>query len=174
MHALSTKVRTARAFVKTPGFTKLWRYGVVSVVSTAITLSALYLFFHVMKIGSAMESNVLATAIATIPSYYLNRTWAWGKRGKSHVWREVLPFWITAIASLVLSTVAVGVADHVARHLSASDNVVTVVVELANFCTYGVLWIAKFVLFNRVLFVHPGRVAPGAEATETLEAVRAR
>ncbi|HTW99124.1 MAG TPA: GtrA family protein, partial [Acidimicrobiales bacterium] len=66
--------------VRSPYFAKLWRYGTVSVVSTATTLVLLYLFFDVEHLSSRW-SNVLATIIATVPSYYLNRNWAWGKSG---------------------------------------------------------------------------------------------
>ena len=78
-----------------------------------LSLVLLYIFFRVAEGRLApSESNVIATAIATVPSYYLNRTWAWGKTGKSHLMREVVPFWVIAAVSIVLSTVVVGWADH--------------------------------------------------------------
>ena len=119
-----------------------------------LSLGFLYLFFRVVKIGSAVDANVVATVIATPPSYYLNRRWAWGKTGRSHLMREVVPFWTIAALSLVLSTIAVGLADHEAHHLTLSHSGETMVVLAANFATYGVIWVGKFVLFNRVLFVH--------------------
>ncbi|MDA8292123.1 MAG: GtrA family protein [Actinomycetota bacterium] len=156
---MSLDVRTAvdrvREFRSTPGFAKLWRYATVSVISTVLTLGGLYLFFRVLKVGSAAESNVLASSIATVPSYYLNRTWAWGKTGRSHVMREVVPFWVIAAVSLVLSTVAVGVADREARLHLHSHVLETIAVEAANFGTYAVIWVGKFILFNKVLFVKP-------------------
>ncbi len=145
--------------MKTPDFAKLWRYATVSVISTVISLGGLYLFFRVIKIGSAAESNALASGIATVPSYYLNRTWAWGKTGKSHLMREVVPFWVIAAISVVLSTIAVSFADHEAHRHLHSHTLETLVVEGANFVTYGIIWVGKFILFNKVLFVKP---APGA------------
>jgi len=158
---MRTRVERVRDFRSTPGFAKLWRYATVSVISTVLTLGGLYLFFRVLKVGSAVESNVLAASIATVPSYYLNRSWAWGKTGKSHVMREVLPFWVIAGVSLVLSTVAVGIADREARLHLHSHFLETVAVEGANFGTYAIIWIGKFLLFNNVLFVKPS-VEPGA------------
>ena len=32
----------------------------------------------------------------------------------------------------------------------------TLLVELANFITYGVMWVGKFMLFNKFLFAHRG------------------
>ena len=80
---------------------------------------------------------------------------AWGRTGKSHVVREVLPFWAIAAVSLVLSTVAVGVADREARLHLHSHVLETIVVEGANFGTYAIIWIGKFMLFNKVLFAKP-------------------
>jgi len=150
-----TLLERARAYMKTPEFSKLWRYGTVSVISTVISLGGLYIFFRVLKIGSAEESNAIASMIATVPSYYLNRTWAWGKTGKSHLMREVVPFWVIAIISVYLSSVAVNWADHEAKAHFHSHTLETLIVELANLTTYGIIWVGKFILFNRVLFTKP-------------------
>ena len=138
-----------------------------------ISLGALFFFFHELRLASAAVCNVLATLVATLPSYYLNRTWAWGKTGRSHLVREVIPFWVAAFASLVASTVAVGAAAHVARHFTASNDVITAVVECANFCTYGLLWVGKFVLFNKVLFVVPDSRTARGEALASAEVLDA-
>ena len=141
-----------RAFGRTPLFTKIWRYGAVSVISTVLTLVCLYLFYRVVRVGSAGEANVIATAISTLPSYWLNRAWAWGKTGRSHLWREIVPFWVIAALGLVLSTLAVQFASHEAKDLSHAHQVQTILVLFANLFTYGVMWVGKFLLFNQYLF----------------------
>jgi putative flippase GtrA len=149
----SSAARRGREFLASPLGTKLARYFAVSVLATVLTLSLLFIFFRVLPVGSAVLANVLATTISTIPAYFLNRYWAWGKTGKSHLLKEVLPFWVIALVSLVLSSVAVGLVAHAAPSITTSRAVVTVLVELANFCTYLLLWVAKFIIFNRFLFV---------------------
>jgi len=156
-------VTRARAFSRSPQFSKLCRFGTVSVISTTVTLGMLYVFYRVVGLTPGW-ANIIATAIATVPSYYLNRTWAWGHSGRSHLWREVVPFWTIAFVSLGISTVAVELAAHEAHHIARSHEVQTALVLLANFFTYGCMWVAKFTLFNRVLF------APRDE-DPTLEAV---
>ncbi len=127
----------------------------VSVITTIFALGLLGLFYGVLKLASAAWCNIFATAITVIPSYYLNRAWAWGKTGKSHLTKEILPFWIIAILSAFISTVVVHFADKEAQLHTHSHAALTLVVEGANFFTYGVLWIAKFMIFNKVLFKHP-------------------
>jgi putative flippase GtrA len=129
---------------------KIVRYGTISVVSTAISLSGLFVFYRWIGL-SPTWSNVVATCIATVPYYYLNRLWVFKKSGRSHLTKEVLPFWTIAFVSLVLSTLAVKFAGSQVHSIS-SKNVRGVILVAANFATYGILWIAKFVVFNRYLF----------------------
>jgi hypothetical protein len=77
--------------------------------------------------------------------------WVFKKSGRSHLTKEVLPFWTIAFVSLVLSTLAVKFAGSQVHSIS-SKNVRGAVLVAANFATYGVLWIAKFFVFNRYLF----------------------
>jgi len=160
--ALLHPIDFARELTRHPNFSKVWRFTFVSVISTVLTLAMLFVFFRVLKIGSAADSNLLATSIATAPAYYLNRTWTWGKTGKSHLMKEVVPFWTIAIIGVLLSTLAVHVAAVEAHHITTSKMGVTALVEFANFFTYGVLWVGKFTIFNRYLFNTPS-VAPGPE-----------
>jgi putative flippase GtrA len=141
-------------FRHTPEFSRLWKYSVVSVVSTVVSLGGLALFYGVLQLASAAWCNLMATAIATLPSYYLNRTWAWGKSGKSHLMKEVVPFWTVAVLSALISTGVVRLAELWAHHMTHSHTKITIIVEAANFATYGALWIGKFVLFNKLLFKH--------------------
>ena len=151
---MPSPVERARRFVRSDVFAKLWRYGSVSVISTLLTNGLLFLFYDALNVGTAMECNVLATTITTLPAYYLNRNWTWRKSGKSHLWREVVPFWAIAFVSLVISTVAVGVAAHNADHISHSKLVRSLLVNLANIVTYGTIWVVKFIIFNKYMFVH--------------------
>jgi putative flippase GtrA len=129
---------------------KILRYGTISVVSTAISLSCLFIFYRWIGL-SPTWSNILATCIATVPYYYLNRLWVFKKSGRSHLTKEVLPFWTIAFVSLVLSTLAVKFAGSQV-HAISSKNVRGAILVAANLATYGILWIAKFVVFNRFLF----------------------
>jgi putative flippase GtrA len=141
---------TIRQSIRSQDLGKILRYGTISVVSTAISLSGLFVFYRWIGL-SPTWSNIVATCIATVPYYYLNRMWVFKKSGRSHLTKEVLPFWTIAFVSLVLSTLAVKFAGSQVHSIS-SKNVRGVILVAANFATYGILWIAKFVVFNRFLF----------------------
>lgn len=146
-HSLRSQLRDLR---HSPDFAKLWRYATISVVSTAISLTGLFLFYRVLGLSPGW-SNIWATVIATIPYYFLNRIWVFKKRGRSHLTKEVLPFWAIAFASLILSTLAVRFAGYEARSI-ASETTRAGILVMANFATYGILWLMKFFVFNKILF----------------------
>jgi putative flippase GtrA len=139
-----------REFLHSPDFAKLWRYGTISVVATVISLSGLFLFYRILGLSPGW-SNIWATVIATVPYYYLNRIWVFKKRGRSHLTKEIIPFWAIAFGSLVLSTLAVRFAGYEARSI-ASKTTRAGILLMANFATYGILWLMKFFVFNKLLF----------------------
>lgn len=129
---------------------KAIRYTLASVVSVAVSQAAFILVFGVFRWGPR-ASSVFATCVGTVPSYYLNRNWAWGKSGRSHLWREVVPFWGLAFVGLVFSTWAADFAHTHSRGMS-SHILHTLVVSASYLGAFGVLWVVKFVVFNRFLF----------------------
>jgi len=70
---------------------RMLRYSLVSLVSIVVSQAVLMAAFGMLH-GAARLANVVACAAGTVPSYYLNRTWAWGRRGRSHLWKQVVPF----------------------------------------------------------------------------------
>lgn len=140
------------AWTQSPTGKKAVRYSAVSAISIVVSSVVLFVTYGILRIESATECNVIATAVAAVPSYYLNRKWAWGRSGASHLWREVVPFWIVAFIGLLFSIWAVRLAVQFSRSLHLAHLVTSVVVDVSAFGSYGVLWVAKFGLFNRWLF----------------------
>ena len=130
---------------------KVLRYSLVSLISIAVSQSVLMVAFGMLH-WTARLANVAACAVATVPSYYLNRSWAWGRRGRSHLWKEVVPFWALAFLGLALSTWAADFGSTLARQAAASHAATTAIVMTAALLAFGVLWIGKFAIFSRVLF----------------------
>ena len=136
-----------------PLVTRVARCMGVSVITTIISVTVL----AATTLGFGLEAwiaNVLATAVATVPSYHLNRRWTWGKRDASDVWREVMPFWALSFAGLVLSTLAVALSDSWLHGAHLGEPLRTFVILAAHLSGFGLLWVAQFVLLDRVLFVH--------------------
>lgn len=130
---------------------KVVRYALVSVVAVAVSQATLAITFGALRWG-AVAANVTATALATIPSYTLNRAWVWGRRGRSHLRTEVIPFWALAFVSLVASTAAAQAAEDAVEALAVPHVVATLLVMAATLAAFGTLWAIRFFILNRFLF----------------------
>jgi putative flippase GtrA len=140
-------------FVRTPLARKLFRYSMASVVAVLVSTACLIIFVGPLHM-SAVVGSTLATTIAAVPSYWMNRRWAWGKSGRSHLFKEVVPFWALAILGWAISTLSVKVMEDFAKSHDFSHSLTTLMVAVVYIGAFGVLWVAKFVIFNKVLFVH--------------------
>jgi putative flippase GtrA len=150
MHA-TAPARAAETGIRRSLWQRLTRCMSVSVITTVISLSTLGIATAVFGVA-AWAANILATSVATVPSYHLNRRWTWGRQGASDPWRELMPFWILAFAGLALSTVAVGVTDIWAAHAQLATPIHTFALLAAHLSGFGILWGVQFVLLDRVLF----------------------
>jgi putative flippase GtrA len=131
---------------------KILRYSTVSVISTGVSFTVLFLVYGVGRVWTEVPSTVFANAVATFPSYWLNRNWAWGKSGRSHLVKEVIPFWVMSAVGIAFSIVGASIARHIGAH---STNYVykTALVLGANLASFGIFWLAKLALFNRLFHV---------------------
>ena len=155
MSGLSVRVVHVWQKRHTPEGKQLIRYSMVSVVSTIVSFGVLALVFGVFHLFGEIGSTVFANVVATIPSYFLNRQWVWGKGGRSHVMKEIVPFWVMSAIGIVVSIGGAAIARHIgiAHHLSHLQQ--TLVVLVANLISFGLFWVLKYMLYNRLFHVHP-------------------
>jgi hypothetical protein len=75
-----------------------------------------------------------------------------GRHGRSHLLREVVPFWVLAFLGLAFSTWAADFGSTMAHHAAASHAVTTAIVMASTLMAFGLLWLGKFAIFNVLLF----------------------
>lgn len=131
------------AFARVQYDRKAVRYALVSVVAVGVSQLVLIVCNGLLH-WSAVPSNLMAVSVGSVPSYMLNRSWVWGKKGGNHLWREVVPFWGFALLGLAFSTLLV--------HFAAQWNDSTIVVSAANLTAFGLLWVAKYFFLDALLF----------------------
>lgn len=150
---------------RTPQGIKVVRYSMVSVISALTSLIILTIVYGVLHLWSAVVSTLFANVMAGIPSYYLNRQWVWRKSGRSHIWRELLPFWVMSISGIGFALYTASVAQNFAEAHHLHHLARTVLVVGANIAAFGILWILKFLVLNR-LFAEIADAEVGIEAEE--------
>jgi len=100
----------------TPEAKQLMRYTMVSVISTGVSFAVLGLVFGVFHIWGEVGSTLFANIVASVPSYFLTRRWVWGKSGRSHLVKEIIPFWAMSALGVAFSIVGASVAKHLGQH----------------------------------------------------------
>lgn len=131
---------------------KIFRYSMVSVVSTGVSFSVLALVYG-LRVWTEVPSTIFANSVATFPSYWLNRNWAWGKGGRSHLTKEVLPFWVMSATGIAFSMIGAALArDYgISHHIGHLEE--TGIVLGANILSFAIFWTLKLMLFNRLFRV---------------------
>jgi putative flippase GtrA len=145
-----TRVRAFRDWLHTHEGRKVFRYSMVSVISTGVSLVVILIVYGGLHLWGEVGSTVFGNAVATFPSYWLNRKWAWGKHGRSHFMKEVVPFWTAAAVGIAFSILWASLARHITIKYGLGHAEATLVVLAANFMSFAVFWVLKLLLFNKV------------------------
>ena len=124
------------------------RYSMVSVFGVVFTQLELAIAVGLLDLNPT-RSNVVAVMICAIPVFFLNKRWVWNVDGKVSVRREIIPFWVFTAAGLALSTGLVAIAEQI------SDS--TLLIMAASVAGFGLLWVAKFLFLDQVMFGHSER-----------------
>lgn len=124
------------------------KYSMVSVIGVTMTQVLLVVFVGILD-RHPVGSNVAAVSFTAVPVFFLNKRWVWNQDGKISIRREVLPFWVFTLAGLLLSTGLVALAHSVSES--------QVLVMAANLTGFGVLWVAKFLFLDQIMFGHSQR-----------------
>ncbi len=154
-----------------PRWVRVWRYTVGSVVA-AVTSFVAFAAAYDLGVGTT-AATVIAFLAGAVPNWLLNRSWAWQQRGRVHVGREVLLYAAVSAVNLVASAAGTGWA---ARHVPAatSEHALRVLlVAGAYLATYAVLFVAKFAVYELVVFTDRGARRSRHQVSTTTTANRA-
>jgi putative flippase GtrA len=158
-------------FCRTPEGLKVVRYTLVSAISALTSLVILTIVYGVFRLWSEVFSAFFANVMAGFPSYFLNRQWVWKKTGRSHWWREILPFWVMAISGILFALYTSSLAHNFADAHHLHHVARTALVVGANIAAFAILWLVKFVVLNRLFSViADAEVAADVEVDSEVEA----
>jgi putative flippase GtrA len=140
-----------RTLVGTPTGRKLVRYFLASAVNVIVAEAILAFAFGFLH-WTARSAAVLAGSVAAFPAYWLARRWVWGRSGRSHLVKEVLPFWTLALLGVALNTWVAGLAEAAGADVTASRLGQTLIVTGSVLVASGAFWVVRFLLLNGILF----------------------
>lgn len=135
---------------------------VVATIVSEITFASCYGF----GLLGTTACSAVAFVAGAIPNYILNRQWAWQRRGRVRVGREVVLYLVVSVVSFAASAVATGAMNHKAHRITSDHLLKVALVSGAYLMTYVVLFGVKFALYEWVIFVDPSpTAAPSGAAT---------
>lgn len=129
--------------LRSPTIVKLVKYSSASFAGLVVGQSVLALFYTGLGWG-AIASNLVSVTFGAIPNYLINRYWTWHQTGKNRLWGEVVPFWVMSFLGMVVSLFTVAYAE---------DRWGTgLAIAIAQVAGFGVLWLAKFLVLDKVMW----------------------
>ncbi len=127
---------------------KALRYSAVSVINVSVSVGVLATC-HALLGWSALWANLAAWLMSTFPAYLLSRTWVWGRSGPHRLAGEAFVFWVLALIGLGCSSLVVGIVEYFTQR--------TALVVIGSLFAYGVVWVAKYLFLDRVMWPEASR-----------------
>jgi putative flippase GtrA len=151
-------INSVIAWSKSKHGRRLFRYTLVSVASTVTSIVVIAIVYGFRIIPGEVEATIFGNVVATLPAYNLNRRWTWGKTGRSHVRKEIIPFWVIAALGIAFSIIGASYAHHLVHTHHLSHLLNTGLVVGANFASFAIFWFLKLAVFNRIFKIEEDSV----------------
>jgi putative flippase GtrA len=128
-------------------FKRFMLAAVVAVAASQITLTLCLGIFRI----AAGTSGFAAWLTGAVASYVMSR-WAWGRKGRPHLLKETLPFWLIAACVAVVLTSTARFAGDFALSAGFSHTQRVLFVDAAYFLANCLTFLARFFIFHYILF----------------------
>jgi hypothetical protein len=151
-------------------FSRFALVAIVSLGASELTLSLAYLA------GATGGLAGLCGWLAGAATSYVLSRWAWQRKGRPHLLKETLPFWVISIGTAAVLSLTSHFAGSYAKHEGMPKHEAVVVVALAYLVANFVTFMTRFLIFHYVLFAdrgakHASSASPEAEALSPIAAM---
>jgi putative flippase GtrA len=132
-----------RIDLRSPTVVKLTRYSAASVAGVSVGVPVLAVCYGVLG-WHELVANLVSVTCGAVPNYLINRYWTWHQTGRNRLWGEIVPFWVMSVLGMILSLFAVSYAD--------DRWGTTLAVVAAQLSGFAVVWLAKFLVLDRIMW----------------------
>ena len=132
------------------------RYAGVSVLATVLAQAGLLFAYGVMGWGVA-PAVMFSLAVSVIPAYALSRSYVWPDAADPRAGLgEATGFFVVALIGSMITLALVWTAVRTAGAMTSDHVTLTLVATAASVAATGAVWIARYLILNRFLFVQQG------------------
>ena len=164
--ALPRMVTSVRYRLRTQVGKRFMRFVLVAIASLASSILMLNLMLGVFH-RTAGLSGVIGAITGAAVSYVLSR-WAWERKGRPHLLKETLPFWLVSLGAWTV----LGLTSHYASVWALENDKShwqrVLIVDGAYLIANALTFIARFLIFHYLLFADRGS-EPAPSALEVVE-----
>ncbi len=149
-HAIGTWASSPRRRAQ---IARLARYAATSGVAFGVSETTLLILYG-NDVVNATVAAVIANLAGTVPSYFMSRYWIWKDAARTRVGRQVVLYWTTSVVCMAVTSLATGA---IASLAPAGHRFHLAVVAVGFPAVTLVFWLAKFVVYQHVIFptTHP-------------------
>lgn len=122
-----------------------------ALLASQISLTLLLGVAHV----SSGASGIAAAIVGAGVSYVLSR-WAWERKGRPHLLRETLPFWLVSVGAWIVLGATTHFSSLWAHSMGLGHWERVAFVDGAYFVANCVTFVSRFLIFHYVLFADRG------------------
>jgi putative flippase GtrA len=137
---------------------RLVRYAATSMVAFAVSEATLLILYGSGVLDATVAACV-ANLVGTVPSYFMSRYWIWRDASRSRVGRQVVLYWSTSIACIAGTSLATGA---IANLVPTGHRFHLAIVGIGFLVVSVTFWLAKFVIYQRLIFPAPEAESGGA------------
>jgi putative flippase GtrA len=144
---------------------KVLRYAGGSVIATVCSEVTFVVLYGLLDVDTTW-SSILSWLAGAVPNFWLNRNWAWQRRGRPSLRRELLPYVVIILTTLVLATVLTHLADVWLHDAGVGSSLRVALVAAVFLGTYVVVFVLRFFLLERLFGRLPGHESSGDTSAE--------
>ena len=138
-----------------PSIQRFSRYFIGSVVAFGAS-EVVFLTVYGLRWASPQVATVWSFAAGIPTNYLLNRRWTWQRRGLPPLRSELLPYAAIVSISVVSSAVGTAAMDRWLQSVTLPRAAEILLVGATFAAINGGLFLAKYVLLDRLVFRRPG------------------
>jgi len=140
------------AYARTEQSRKKLRYAGVSVVF--VPLGQILIQVFGLSLSNYTAASLLSAAILTVPNFFANKHFVWRVTSRENLRSQVLVFWVAVMLGVSLATLF----THLVENAMADQTTLArgAAVFFAQLLGYGIVWVGRFLLLDRWLFMLAG------------------
>ena len=151
--------RIMRKLAATPYAAKVTKYAIGSLIALGTSIVVFALMYVALGGKHTTICSIGAFVAGAVPNWVLNRRWAWKIRGQVEFLREIVAYVAISGVVLVASSLGTGAMQSwVKGHVSPHHGIRVILVTAAYVFVQAVLFVAKFVIYERWVFSGRSRV----------------